>query len=78
MLNLDAYELDHSAALTLVSTDVETAILGFDDLHEVWANLAQLIIAIWLLEVQVSWACIGPIIIAIGESFRFLQVTIFK
>ena len=76
-LDLDASELDHSTALTLVSTDVETAILGFDDLHEVWANLAQLIIAVWLLELQVSWACIGPILIAIGDSFGFhnLQYT---
>lgn len=66
MTSFDSSGSDVSTALTLVNTDVETAILGFQDLHEVWANVAQLGIAIWLLGRQISWACMGPVIIAIG------------
>jgi ATP-binding cassette subfamily C (CFTR/MRP) protein 1 len=65
--------LDEAAALTLMSTDVENVVLGLEDMHELWANLAQAIIATWLLERQLSWACVAPIIISIGmQKYRLL------
>lgn len=68
----DALELDASSSiagsvLTVVSTDIETAALGLEDIHETWANVLQFGLSIWLLELRISWACIAPVMIASGE-----------
>ena len=44
--------LDNSAAVTLMSTDVERIIIGLRMMHEFWANLIQVGIATWLLQRQ--------------------------
>ena len=41
--------LDNSAAVTLMSTDVERIVQGFRSLHEVWANVLQIGFAVWIL-----------------------------
>lgn len=56
-----------SAALTLIGADVEQAMVGFEDAHEVWAGIVQLGIAIWLLQRELSWACSAPIVVALSK-----------
>ncbi|KAF2659533.1 P-loop containing nucleoside triphosphate hydrolase protein [Lophiostoma macrostomum CBS 122681] len=51
---------DNSASVTLMSTDVERIIYGMHGMHEIWANVLQFILATWLLETQMGWACVGP------------------
>ena len=67
-LLLDTNDLEESAAVTLMSTDVEQVMVAFEDMHEVWANAAQIGLAVWILEQEVSWACVAPVIISIGQS----------
>jgi len=75
-LELSAVSVEDSASVTLMSTDVENAMLGFGDLHETWANLVQIGIAMWLLELQISWACIAPIIISVGMLSILSNITV--
>ncbi|EAW08899.1 putative ABC transporter [Aspergillus clavatus NRRL 1] len=66
-LALSTHELEESAAVTLMSTDVEQVMLAVEDTHEVWANVAQIGLAVWLLERQVSWACVAPITVSLAS-----------
>ncbi|KAG4434582.1 hypothetical protein IFR05_009938 [Cadophora sp. M221] len=58
-----------SAAMTLMGTDVEQIA---ENLHliitDLWANLLQIGIAIWLLERQLGAVCIAPVILAIAST----------
>ncbi|GKT45639.1 ABC transporter atnG [Colletotrichum spaethianum] len=56
---------DDSAAVTLMSTDVEVIIRAWRELHEFWANIIQIAIATWLLSIQIGYAASGPIIVSI-------------
>lgn len=58
--------LDNSAAVTLMSADVERIILGLRLMHEFWANLLQVGIATFLLQRQLGVACVAPISISVG------------
>lgn len=62
--------LDNSAAVTLMSTDVERIVLGLRSIHEIWANAIQVGVATWLLQRELGLSCIAPIAVAIGKSSR--------
>lgn len=55
-----------TAALTLGTVDVDKVMMGFEVLHEAWASIVQIIIAIPVLAVQMSWACVAPIVVSIS------------
>ncbi|KND91185.1 Multidrug resistance-associated protein 1 [Tolypocladium ophioglossoides CBS 100239] len=61
-------------AVTLMSTDVERLTSGFRSVHDVWAELAQVGIAIWLLQQQLGVGAIGPVVVAIICSLATLGV----
>ncbi|THW39632.1 multidrug resistance-like protein [Aureobasidium pullulans] len=65
-INLSTVEKDNKASLTLMSTDVERTIRGLIDLHEMWANIFQVAVVTWLIEIELGAACVGPVIIALG------------
>ncbi|KAJ5655123.1 ABC transporterintegral membrane type 1 [Penicillium lividum] len=52
-------------AVALMGTDTTRITSSMRSLHEIWASLLSIIIAIWLLEIQVYVACILPAIIAV-------------
>jgi ATP-binding cassette, subfamily C (CFTR/MRP), member 1 len=52
--------------VALMGTDVERIVSGMQKLHEVWASLLDIGIATWLLEKQLSLACIAPIVVVAG------------
>jgi ABC-type multidrug transport system fused ATPase/permease subunit len=60
------------AAVTLMSTDVDRIMNGLREIHELWANVLQIIIATYLLETQLQYACIAPAITALGS---FIAIT---
>ena len=62
---LKSVQLQDSAAITLMGTDVERIVVAFKSIHEVWASLLDIGIAIWLLERQIFVACVVPAIIAV-------------
>lgn len=74
---------DNSAALTLMSTDLERIRMGFRTLHEVWACVVQVALAAWMLYkrlgvifvapialVIVCFVCLGVLINFTGDSQR--------
>jgi ABC-type multidrug transport system fused ATPase/permease subunit len=52
-----------NSALTLMSGDIERIIGGFLNIHELWANTAQVAIACWLLSQQIGLAFLAPLIV---------------
>lgn len=69
---LKASDIKDSAAITLMGTDVERIVQSQKTIHETWASVLEVGIAIWLLERQLLVACVVPAIIAIGHSNAFV------
>lgn len=56
---------DDSAALTLMSGDVERFQLGFGNLHELWAAAVEIGLASWLLYRELGAAFAAPIVVVL-------------
>ncbi|CAI7602046.1 unnamed protein product [Penicillium glandicola] len=52
---------DDSAALTLMSTDIERIKMGFRSLHEIWASMIQAGLAGWMLYNRLGVVFVAPI-----------------
>ncbi|KAH7490304.1 hypothetical protein FOMA001_g3967 [Fusarium oxysporum f. sp. matthiolae] len=50
--------------------------LAFEDLHELWASIAQIAIAIYVLASYMTWACVAPVIVPIGQQLPDTYVTV--
>lgn len=57
---------DESAAVTLMSTDVDQITECFTELNECWARSVEVILGVYLLAKQLGWVCIVPIALVIG------------
>ena len=51
---------EKSAAVTLMSTDVQRIMLGLSRIHELWASAIELIIASVLLQRELGIVCLVP------------------
>ncbi|KAJ5492161.1 ABC transporter integral membrane type 1 [Penicillium expansum] len=60
-----AVDLGETTAITLMGTDVERIASGFRSIHEMWASLIDIAVAIYLLERQLGVACLVPAVIVI-------------
>ncbi|PKK47316.1 hypothetical protein CI102_9091 [Trichoderma harzianum] len=58
-------DIKDSAAVTLMGTDVERIHESLMQVHEIWASTIEIIIAVWLLVRQVSYAAIAPLAICL-------------
>ena len=70
-LRVKAVNLQDSSVITLMGTDVERIVVSFKSIHEVWASLIDISIAVYLLERQLFVACVVPALIAAGDSSPF-------
>ena len=59
--------IDPAASLTLMSADIERIVTGWQTMHEMWANLIEIALAIYLLARQLGVACVIPLGVAIGK-----------
>ncbi|KAJ4300032.1 hypothetical protein N0V90_005281 [Kalmusia sp. IMI 367209] len=66
---------DDSAAITLMSTDLDRIVQGVRVIHEIWAILAQVGLGCWLLHDQLGVAFITPIIVIAVCSILLMAVT---
>ncbi|KAF2470780.1 P-loop containing nucleoside triphosphate hydrolase protein [Lindgomyces ingoldianus] len=66
---------DDSAAITLMSTDLDRIVQGVRMIHEIWAILAQVGLGCWLLYGQLGVAFISPIIVIAVCSVLLMAVT---
>ena len=69
-LQIRTVDSEDITAVSLMGTDIPRITESFRAIHEVWATLIDMAIAIWLLERQLSVACIAPVVIALGTSVR--------
>lgn len=51
---------DDSAALTLMSTDIERITMGFRTLHDLWASIIQAALAAWMLYIRLGVVFVVP------------------
>lgn len=61
-------ETSKQSAITLISADTERINLGLRNMHEVWANIIELAVAIYLLQREVGVIAVVPLFIAAGNS----------
>jgi len=59
---------DDSAAVTLMSNDADMVQYSADLVHELWAQILELFLGLYLLASQLGWACLVPILIVVGMS----------
>ncbi|KAL2867379.1 P-loop containing nucleoside triphosphate hydrolase protein [Aspergillus lucknowensis] len=72
-VRIRAVDLGGNTAITLMGTDVERITSSFRLIHEMWASLIEIGVAIYLLERQVGVACIVPALIVfvfVGATFK--------
>ncbi|KAI8623501.1 ABC transporter [Xylariaceae sp. FL1651] len=65
LTRLSPIYINDSAAVTLMSTDIERIRVGFLNLHEFWASCVEVALASWLLYTQLSIAFVAPLIVVI-------------
>ena len=66
--DLSITSVDPASAMTLMSADIERITTGLQTMHELWVNLIEVAIAIFLLERQLGVACVVPVAVAICKS----------
>lgn len=60
-----------AAGVTLMSTDIDGIATGLLSMHDLWANLVEIGLGIYLLQRQVGAACIFVVIPGIGKNRPF-------
>lgn len=63
---LNLKDADPAESVTLMSADVERIVQGWQTMHEMWANVAEIALAIFLLERELGVACVVPVGVTIG------------
>ncbi|KAK1458226.1 ABC transporter [Colletotrichum melonis] len=74
-VSLKADDLKDSAAVTLMGTDIERIVLTFNNLHQIWAAVLEVGIAIFLLQRQIASASVVPVVISIVCAFGVIPVS---
>ena len=64
--SLKANAVDPAQSLTLMSADIERITNGWQTMHEIWANIIEVALAIYLLDRQLGSACAIPLAVAVG------------
>lgn len=64
-------ELDSTS---LMGTDVQRIILGFQSIHELWGSLIDIAIATYLLEREVYVACLVPGLLVLGRHLTSIII----
>jgi len=70
MLYRKSLDMDHTNSaeatpVTLMSIDMEKIAFGLQTIHQTWAGLLEIALAIWLLERQLRVAVVGSALVSI-------------
>ena len=57
-----------AAALTLMSSDVDRIALSTESGYNIWFGALETAIALYLLQRQIGWACIAPVLLGISKT----------
>ena len=72
-LTLQIHHGVESSGVTMISTDLERIAFGLRDLHEIWATLIEIALAIWLLARQLEVASVMPAVVFIICTLAIVQ-----
>lgn len=67
--------IDDSAAVTLMSNDTEDGAQFGDLLHEVWSQVLELCIGMYMLAEELGWVCIVPLLVVLCKTRRYSRFT---
>lgn len=67
-MNLDHAKAKESAALTLMSTDVEGILNPILDIHSIWVSFIEMGLALYLMWRRVGSSFFFPLIIQLSQS----------
>ncbi|KAJ6443435.1 Cyclic peptide transporter [Purpureocillium lavendulum] len=73
-LDLDVATAKESAAVTLMSTDIDGIAAGLQKVHDIWSSVIELGLGIYLLQRQVGAACFLIVIPGVLSSFATARV----
>lgn len=59
-------DVGETTAIALMGTDIERIGSNFLQIHELWASVIEIGVAIWLLEQQVFLACLAPVVVILS------------
>ncbi|PWY65371.1 multidrug resistance protein MDR [Aspergillus sclerotioniger CBS 115572] len=68
-LELKFDEYSDSAALTLMSNDIDNIASGVQNMHEVWASPVSVAVALYLLQHEVAWAAVVPAVLTFAVFY---------
>ncbi|UNI24992.1 hypothetical protein JDV02_010703 [Purpureocillium takamizusanense] len=74
VLDLDVATANESAAVTLMSTDIDGIAAGLQKIHDIWASTIEMGLGIYLLQRQVGAACFLILIPGVLSSFATARV----
>jgi hypothetical protein len=75
-LSIDDQIDDPSAAVTIMSTDVDRICQSLVLLHDLWSRPLELIIGISLLALQIGWVCVMPVAVVLLSAILDTRVTL--
>ncbi|KAH7165351.1 ABC transporter [Dactylonectria macrodidyma] len=64
-LEIRTVDSEDITAVALMGTDVPRIVESLRAIHDTWATIIDISVAVWLLERQISIACLAPVLIAI-------------
>ncbi|KAE8130892.1 putative multidrug resistance protein [Aspergillus pseudotamarii] len=74
MLHVPDRGEEYLMPVTLMSTDVERIQTSFEDLHECWGQLLEIIIGVYILSTYLGWTCIAPLVIVAASTIGSARV----
>ncbi|OGM42473.1 hypothetical protein ABOM_008319 [Aspergillus bombycis] len=73
-LKLDMERLTDSAAMTLMTTDIDSIATNWINIHEIWASPIDVGIGVYLLQQKLGIACIAPVALAVLSMLGSTQI----
>jgi hypothetical protein len=64
---------DESAAVSLMSNDADGAAYSEGLFHEVWSQVLELCIGMYMLAGELGWVCIFPLLIVLCKSTFYVE-----
>ena len=71
-------DLGETTAIALMGTDIELIGFSFVQIHELWASILEIGLAIWLLEQQVFSACLAPVVVILSTLILLIFGPLFR
>ena len=66
-LHIRAADQGDITAVALLGADIQRIVSGLQNFHEIWASLLDVAIATYLLQRELSLACLAPVVLVLGK-----------